>query len=114
MVVDKNISKSYNDILVILSMLDKKYIDLLPKGLIKYFRDNSDKCYFSNIKFNIPLSKQKLSEETEALLCLLTVNYWVNGKEKNEFIENYNKNEEELKNKYKTNFFWENDKKNAE
>lgn len=107
MVVDSSTSKSYTDILVILSLIDKKYLELLPKGLIKYFKDNSDKNYFSNIKSNIPLSEQKLSEETEALLCLLTVNYWTNEKEKNEFVKNFNVNEEELKNKYKTNFFWE-------
>ena len=88
-------------------MLDKKYIDLLPKGLITYFKNNSDKNYFSNIKSNIPLSKQKLSEQTEALLCLLTVNYWSNKTEKNELLENYNKNEKEFENRYKMNFFWE-------
>ena len=103
-----NYSRAYKDIIYILMSLEEKYKNKIPKELIKFFKDNADNQYIPTIDFSKPLISQKLSEETEGLLCLINLNYWCTPEEKEELLKKYEINEkeaeEQLQNQYEIKF----------
>ncbi len=103
--MENNLSKAYAEVLLILSYMEQKYIDMIPKKLLELFDDEKDKNYQPNIIPNISLAEQNLQRKTLALLAMLNLNYWCEDeKEKQELIaiyaENDRKKEEELREKY--------------
>lgn len=103
--MENNLSKAYAEVLLILSYMEQKYIDMIPKKLLELFDDEKDKNYQPNINPNISLAEQNLQRKTLALLAMLNLNYWCKDeKEKQELIaiyaENDRKKEEELREKY--------------
>ena len=103
--MESNLSKAYTEVLVILSYMEKKYIDMIPKKLLELVNEEKDKNYQPNINPNISLAEQNLQRKTLALLAMLNLNYWCEDeKEKQELIaiyaENDRKKEEELREKY--------------
>lgn len=103
--MENNLSKAYAEVLLILSYMEQKYIDMIPKKLLELFDDEKDKNYQPNINPNISLAEQNLQRKTLALLAMLNLNYWCEDeKEKQELIaiyaENDRKKEEELREKY--------------
>lgn len=105
--VNKKASISYSCIFEILKLIDNKYLEKLPDGIIKYFESNKQDEYITNVNIDIPLNNQKISNELESLICLLVLNFWSSKKEKNSLMENFQKNDDELVNKYKMKYFWE-------
>ena len=97
-------SKAYADICYILSILEDKYSDAIPKELKNFFIENADIQYLSNIDITKPLTEQNINEKTEQLICLLNLNYWCTPTEKKQLLEKYEANEHEiqemLRNKY--------------
>ena len=103
--MENNLSKAYAEVLLILSYMEQKYIDMIPKKLLELFDDEKDKNYQPNINTNISLAEQNLQRKTLTLLAMLNLNYWCEDeKEKQELIaiyaENDRKKEEELREKY--------------
>lgn len=103
--MENNLSKAYAEVLLILSYMEQKYIDMIPKKLLELFDDEKDKNYQPNINLNISLAEQNLQRKTLTLLAMLNLNYWCEDeKEKQELIaiyaENDRKKEEELREKY--------------
>ena len=103
--MENNLSKAYAEVLLILSYMEQKYIDMIPKKLLELFNEEKDKNYQPNINPNISLAEQNLQRKTLALLAMLNLNYWCEDeKEKQELIaiyaENDRKKEEELREKY--------------
>lgn len=102
--MENNLSKAYAEVLLILSYMEQKYIDMIPKKLLELFDDEKDKNYQPNINPNISLAEQNLQRKTLTLLAMLNLNYWCEDeKEKQELIaiytENDRKKEEELREK---------------
>ena len=103
--MENNLSKAYAEVLLILSYMEQKYIDMIPKKLLELFNEEKDKNYQPKINPNISLAEQNLQRKTLALLAMLNLNYWCEDeKEKQELIaiyaENDRKKEEELREKY--------------
>ena len=103
--MENNLSKAYAEVLLILSYMEQKYIDMIPKKLLELFDDEKDKNYQPNINPNVSLAEQNLQRKTLTLLAMLNLNYWCEDeKEKQELIaiyaENDRKKEEELREKY--------------
>lgn len=103
--MESNLSKAYTEVLLILSYMEQKYIDMIPKKLLELFNQEKDKDYQPNINPNVSLAEQNLQRKTLALLAMLNLNYWCEDeKEKQELIaiyaENDRKKEEELREKY--------------
>lgn len=97
--------ESYAEILTILSHMEMKYQDKIPKKLIDFFERNSAKDYKFDIDLAIPLKEQKLKAKTLSLLAMLNLNYWCESdEEKQELMKHYSENEkkyqEELREKY--------------
>ena len=90
-----NYSRAYKDIFYILMSLEEKYKNKIPKELIRFFKENADNQYIPTIDFSKPLIEQKISEETEVLLCLINLNYWCTPEEKEKLLKKYEINEKE-------------------
>ena len=103
-----NYTRAYKDIFYILMSVEEKYKNNVPKELINFFKDNADNQYIPIIDLSKPLIEQKLSEETEALLCLINLNYWCTPEEKEQLLKKYEINEkeaeEELRKQYEIKF----------
>lgn len=90
-----NYTRAYKDIFYILMSVEEKYKNNVPKELINFFKDNADNQYIPAIDLSKPLIDQKISQETEALLCLINLNYWCTPKEKEQLLKKYEINEKE-------------------
>ena len=103
--MENNLSKAYSEVLEILSYMEQKYIDMIPKKLLDLFNAEKDKNYKININPKIPLTEQKLQRKTLALLAMLNLHYWCESEEEKQellklYAENDKKKEEELREKY--------------
>ena len=74
--MENNLSKAYTEILLILSYMEQKYADMIPKKLLELFNEEKDKNHQPNINPNISLADQNLQRKTLALLAMLNLNYW--------------------------------------
>ena len=100
-----DLSKAYTEVLTILSYMEPKYVDMIPKKLLNLFKENKCKNYNPNITTTLPLSEQNLQRKTLALLAMLYLNYWCeNENEKTEMLKIYSENgkkiDEEMRVKY--------------
>lgn len=103
MVNDRAIA--YSEVYAILNLMNPKYINKIPNRLKTIIKEEMDKEYKPEIKFDIPLTEQKLNKKTFTILAMLNLNYWCETQEhKNELIKLYAQNdkikEEELREKY--------------
>lgn len=95
--MENNLSKSYTEILLILSYMEQEYIDMIPKKLLELFNKEKDKNYQPKINPNISLAEQNLQRKTLALLAMLNLNYWCKDeKEKEEMLKIYSKNDKKI------------------
>ena len=97
--------KTLCDIDLILEQLSEEERNKVPAKLRKLIHDNKLENYTSNIRVDIPLEDQKLSDNTNAFLAMLYINYWTEDEnEKLElqkiFNENEDKYQKELSEKY--------------
>ena len=95
--MENNLSKAYTEILLILSYMEQKYADMIPKKLLELFNEEKDKNYQPNINPNISLAEQNLQRKTLALLAMLNLNYWCKDeKEKEEMLKIYSENDKKI------------------
>ena len=93
-----NSSLAYSEVCTILNMLEDEYKERVPKNVMDFFEEERDKEYNPIIDVNIPLEKQNLKRKTLVLLAILNLNYWCeNEEEKQSFLDELDKNEEEKK-----------------
>ena len=103
MVNDRAIA--YSEVYAILNLMNPKYINKIPSRLKLIIKEEMDKEYKPEIKYDIPLTEQKLNKKTFTILAMLNLNFWCETQEhKNELIKLYANNdrikEEELREKY--------------
>ena len=95
--MENNLSKAYTEVLLILSYMEQKYIDMIPKKLLELFNEEKDKNYQPNINPNISLAEQNLQRKTLALLAMLNLNYWCKDEnEKKELLKMYSENDKKI------------------
>lgn len=95
--MENNLSKAYTEVLLILSYMEPKYVDMIPKKLLELFNEEKDKNYQPNINPNISLAEQNLQRKTLALLAMLNLNYWCKDeKEKEEMLKIYSENDKKI------------------
>jgi len=103
--MENNIYKAYAEVDMILSFMEIKYVEKIPKKMKELFKSEKLQNYEPKINPQIPLDEQNLQKKTYAILAMLNLNYWCDDEtEKQELIkiyaENDRKKEEELREKY--------------
>ena len=89
---------AYAEIDEILNLLEDDYRERVPKKVRDFFKEEKMKDYHPEIDIEKPLIEQNLKRETMVLLSILYLNYWCeNEKEKQRFLNELDKNEEEKK-----------------
>ena len=86
-------SQSAVEVLEILEHTKKEYVDKIPRAFIEFLKKNSSKTYNSKLDYTKPISDLKLKPKTEALLGLIYMKYWAEGKDKEEFEKRIKDNE---------------------
>lgn len=108
---------AYTEIDEILSQLDLKYVEKIPQKLRALFKEEKIEDYHPKIDINIPLVKQNLKRDTIVILALLKINYWCkDNKEKQFWIDEFDKNErekKELEEKYSLDNLFKNKKEDS-
>lgn len=117
--VTKEFAEASAEISEILSYLPNEYIQKIPRKLRDFFEQVKSKDYISKIDPYKILEEQELKPKTKTLLTIIYRNYWCNEKEREELdkilIENDNKYEEELREKYNPeNIFKDRENRNIE
>ena len=103
--MENNLLKAYSEVDKILSFMEIRYVEKVPKKMREMFKNEKLQDYEPNIDKNIPLEEQQLERKTLAILAMLNLNYWCeNEEEKEELIRAYSNNDkkrnEELREKY--------------
>ena len=87
---------AYAEIDEILNLLEDDYREMVPKKVRDFFKEEKMKDYHPEIDIEKPLIEQNLKRETMVLIAILNLNYWCeNEEEKQSFLNELNKNEEE-------------------
>lgn len=85
-----------------LDMLEQKYVQMVPRNIRYFIKQEKDTS--SNIKIipDIPIKQQNLTDEALALIAYLNLNYWCQDpEEKEELIKKYKENDEKYNNNVK-------------
>ena len=89
---------AYAEIDEILNLLEDDYRERVPKKVRDFFKEEKIKDNHPEIDIEKPLIEQNLKRETMVLLAILNLNYWCeNEEEKQRFLNELDKNEEEKK-----------------
>jgi len=89
---------AYSEVDEILNLLEKEYRDRVPEKVRNFFKEAKMPDYNPKIEIGKPLTEQNLKRETMVLLAILNINYWCDSEqEKQEFIDEMAKNEQEKK-----------------
>lgn len=73
-------SYAYAEILEILSLLSKKFVNKIPTNIMNIFKKHASDSYESHLNKYEPLETQNISNKTAALLTLIALNYWCETK----------------------------------
>ncbi len=68
--------RAYSEVDYIINHMNKKYIDMVPKKLLKFFSEMKDPTYEVKVNPYVPLDKQNLSHYSLELLALMHLKYW--------------------------------------
>ena len=117
--MENNLLKVYSEVDKILSFMEIRYVEKVPKKMREMFKNEKLQDYEPNIDKNIPLEEQQLERKTLAILAMLNLNYWCeNEEEKEELIRAYSNNDkkrnEELREKYNPDNIFKNKNKERE
>lgn len=105
--IDETYRNSFKEVYEILENTENELLSKIPTEFINFLKNNMNKNYQTNIKYNISIDKQPLLKETEAILSLIYRSYWATDEEKKEFeitnkkelINNENNKKEEYQGK---------------
>lgn len=100
----ENIAKSYSEVDVILSKLDRRYYNKISKGFLNYININEDKeykTYFVNNENSINISKY-----TQTLLALVYRTYFCDEEQRAEYDNILNNNQIRFDEEQRENMMW--------
>lgn len=85
---------AYSEVYTILSLMNQKYVDMIPDKIKLVIEREMDINYKPKINPDIPLINQKLNKRTYTILAMLNFNYWCETQEqKKRLIKQYKKND---------------------
>ena len=95
----------YSEVYGILKALGNKYIDKLPKTVLKVITECKEENYSPEYSMSIPLKEQDINRKSLAMIALFPYNYWCETEEdrakfKNMLETNEEKHQKEMKEKY--------------
>lgn len=90
--IDEKYRRAYTEVIEVLNNLSPEEYNKIPKEKIKFYTINSDKNYKFVINPYIPIERQKLSKEANAILVSLFLDYFVNDKQRKGLQEMLEKN----------------------
>lgn len=93
---DNTYAKVYSEVYDILKFCDADLKNKISKKFIRYIYENRDKEYVTNIIPYIPLEKQEILPETKTFIALIYRSYFADEHEKNEFLEEYKLQQENI------------------
>lgn len=73
-------SYAYAEILEVLSLISKKFVNKIPSNVMNLFKNHASDLYENHLNKYEPLETQNLSNKTAALLTLIALNYWCETK----------------------------------
>lgn len=117
--MENNLLKAYVEVDKILSFMEIRYVEKIPKKMREMFKNEKLQGYEPNIDKNVPLEEQKLERKTLAILAMLNLNYWCeNEEEKQELIMAYSHNDKkrnkEIRERYNPDNIFKNRNKEKE
>ena len=118
--MENSLTKAYAEVDKVLSYMESKYVEKIPKKLRELFKNEKEKNYEPNINPKVPLNQQNLQRKTLAILAMLNLSYWCENEEEKQkllkiYSENDKKKEEEMRKKYNPdNLFKEKNKENTQ
>lgn len=89
--MEENVAKSYSEVNVILSKLDKKYYNKISKRFLNFINTNEDKEY--KIYFENNVNNIKISKYTQTLLALVYRTYFCDKEQREEYDNILNNNQ---------------------
>ncbi len=95
----------YSEVYGILKALGEKYINKLPKTVLKVITECKEENYNPEYSMSIPLKEQDINRKSLAMIALLHYNYWCETEEdrvklKNILEINEEKHQKEMKERY--------------
>ncbi len=91
--IDLKYRKAYTEVVEVLKYLPKDEYSKIPKEKIDYYEKNKDKDYEFQINPRIPVERQKISKEANAILVSLFLDYFINDAQKRGMKEMLDSNE---------------------
>ncbi len=68
--------RAYAEVDYIINHMNQRYIDMLPKKLVRFFHEMKDPDYEVKVDPHKPLQSQNLSEYALELIALMHLKYW--------------------------------------
>lgn len=82
----KNICNAYTEVLVILKNLDYAYYSI-PIEIIEKMKSECNLNHNFKLQKDLPIQKQKLLDETKAILSVFFRDYWATEEQRNKILE---------------------------
>lgn len=106
--ITNTINQSFTEVYNIITHMDKKLYDKIPKSFIEMLENCKDYDYEVNIDYSKSINEQELLHETRAILSLIYRDYICTPEKRKELVEEDNeelkKEEEILQGKYNIDF----------
>lgn len=116
--VNSEFAEASAELIEILKYLPKSEVEKIPVKLRTFFGKAADSNYVAKIDPYKSLDKQEIKEKTKDLIAVIYRNYWCNEEERKKLdqklIENDNKYEEQLREKYNPNDIFKTKKEEQE
>ena len=95
----------YSEVYGILKALGDRYINKLPKTVLKVITESKEENYNPEYSMSIPLKEQDINRKSLAMIALFHYNYWCETEEerkkfKNMLETNEEKHQKEMQEKY--------------
>ena len=92
--LDKNYAIAMSELLHFLKGFSNDEIDKIPKELMDFFIENSDKSYKCDFDYNLNIEDLHLKDETYGLISMICYNYWCKTpEEKQQYLDLLKRNE---------------------
>jgi len=102
--VSAEYSEAISEVLDILQNSDDNIVKRIPQKLIEFWKKNKSLTYIPNLDHNKTIDEMNLKDKTRDIITMIYLEYICDTDEKNDMkkilIENEEKYQEELRNKY--------------
>ena len=103
----------YSEVYQVLNLLGDEYINRLPKSLVNMLNEKRKLDYNPEYTDDVSLSKQNIRKKSLAIIVLLYLNYWCENENevleaKQILLDNEEKYQKELREKYNPDNIFEN------